>query len=105
MNLLNKPTSFLQLPIVVWAATFTYITYLFFEVSDAPSAYYADKLLGIGHVITIFGNIITFTLTLVMVSVYPEKQREFMLRLFLLLSNIVVALIYTSLIQHYNPNL
>lgn len=105
MNTLNKPTFLLWLPIVVWAATFTYSSYLLFMVIDLPSAYYADQVMGNGLVVALFSNIVVFTLTLILVSVYPENRKEFLLRLALLLSNILVAFIYTSLIRHYNPNL
>ena len=105
METLNKPTFLLWLPIVVWAATFTYSSYLLFIVIDLPSACHADRAMGNGLVVVLFTNIAVFTLTLILTSVYPERQREFLIRLCLMLSNIAVAIIYSSIVSYYNPNL
>lgn len=105
MKRLSKPTFLLWLPVVVWAATFIYCTYLYFAVLDMPSAYYAEEVMGYGHVVAIFSNIATFTLTMIMTSVYPEKRQAFVNRLLLLLSNFITAAVYSTLMHHYNPNL
>lgn len=93
------------LPVVVWAATFTYCIYLYFAVKDAPSAYCAESIMGIGYVIVIFINIIVFTLTLIMISVYPEKQNALLYRLLLLLTNFVTAAVLSNMIKINNPYL
>ncbi len=91
------------LPVVVWAATFIYCIYLYFVVKNSPSAYCAEYIMGIGHVVAIFINIITFTFTLIMMSVYPEKQNALFHSLLLLLTNFVTAAVLSTLISIQNP--
>ncbi len=91
------------LPVVVWAATLIYCVYLYYAVKNAPSAYCAEYIMGKGHVVTIFINIIIFTFTLIMISVYPEKQNALLYRLLLLLTNFVTAAVLSTLISIQNP--
>nr|WP_322626034.1 hypothetical protein [uncultured Flavobacterium sp.] len=92
MKRLSKPTLLLWLPVVVWAATFTVLTVLFFFGSTLEIAHgqaLKTILLGI-----LFINIIAMSVTCVAMTVYRLDYKEYLLRLLLMLSNIPAVIIY-----------
>ncbi len=99
MKRLSKPTLLLWLPIVVWAATFSYFIYLFFAVRDEIYGYHIEQLMGSVPVIVLIINAITFFTALISISVYPQKQKQLLYRLLLLLTNCITAAIFSSSIQ------
>ncbi len=100
MKRLSKPTFLLWLPVVVWAATFSLLTVLFFFGN------YMDALWPIIKVILISMlclNIVSASVTCVAMTIYKSKSREYALRLLLLISNILTAIIYRFILNLIYP--
>jgi len=102
-NRLFKPTFLLWLPVVVWAATFTYGTALLFYLLNTEWDYYnSDFVVGTAAV-AIFINIVAVVYTMVMASVHVFHRKEFGYRLLLLLTNVPVAYVYVMVVRAYAP--
>jgi hypothetical protein len=97
MKRLSKQTLLLWLPVVVWAATFTLLTVLFFFGN------YIDVLWETAIKIILISilciNIVSASVTCVAMTLYKTKSREYLLRLLLLLSNIMTVFIYQLIIN------
>ncbi|MFP9113899.1 hypothetical protein ACLI1A_08135 [Flavobacterium sp. RHBU_3] len=101
MKRLSKPTILLWLPVVVWAATFTYGNCLLFYMLNAAWDYYnRDYVVGSAAVV-IFINITAVVFTLIMSSTERPYRKELNYRLLLLLTNIPVACLYIQLVRAY----
>ena len=102
-NRLFKPTFLLWLPVVVWAATFTYGTCLLFYLLNTEwDNYNSDYVVGTAAV-AIFINILAVVYTMIMISAQHFYGKEFTHRLLLLLTNVPVAYVYILLVRAYAP--
>lgn len=102
MNTRNKPILLLWLPVMVWAATFTYGTCLLFYLLNNGWNYREGYITEVSAAVVLI-NLVAVFFTLIMASVYPARYKEFIHRLLLLISNIPVAFVYITLVRLFAP--
>jgi len=91
----------MRLSIVVWSCTLLYITYLFINLFDMPSMYYAERFAGSGLAIMLLINISLTIWLLVMAYTYPDSKQKLLWKSALLLSNIATGYIYVEILSSY----
>lgn len=101
MKRLRKPTILLWLPIVVWAATFTLLTVLFFFGNYIDAIW--ESVIKTILVVILCLNIVTASITCVAMTIDKHKGKEYILRLLLLLSNIPTVIVYQFIINLIYP--
>jgi len=91
----------MRLSIVVWSCTLLYITYLFVNLFDMPSMYYAERFAGSGLAIMLLINISLTIWLLVTAYTYHDSKQKLLWQSALLLSNIVIGFIYVQILSSY----
>ncbi|KOS05989.1 hypothetical protein AM493_08025 [Flavobacterium akiainvivens] len=96
-----KQTVLLWLPILLWALTLVYNTYLFVNLLDMPSVYYAECFAFNGFVSILFINIVVFTWLLILASADAKLRRKLLMRCLLILTNLPIVWVYILLLKHF----
>lgn len=98
---IRKASILLWLPVIVWATTLAYSTWLFINLFDMPSMYYAGRFAADGAVTVLLANIFMLCGLLILLSVYPELKRKILWRCLLLISNLPVVWGYIFILGLY----